>query len=550
MRRRLLIDLNLTICVILGLFVVFLFTFKLDGGNLNPKDEEFSDGWVYEDGTPVDFMNLRFAPEGETISKTVSSDQVSGADLCFESRSLFFTVYVDGTAVYDFHPELMRLYGNYYGECIHAVDIPTFEDTSVIEISYTSLYEGVNTTFHYMKIQEGAAFIRSMVAKNFVSYLECFVIMVLGVSLIVIGFILNSETDRIIETVSLGATAIILALWTSSGSRIPQLITQNPAIVRVIDYLTLMFLPVPVIIFVASVTKQLETIIPKITVALVGLNLAVTFLWVMVFGKDYADMLIISHIVIGIGIVFTVYMTSKALKRTKKVDKDMGTLIAGFSVLIASGILDGIRHYLYKTSDASLFTRIGLFYFVLLFTIYELNLFITMSRKSAQTEIMEKLAFNDGLTGLYNRLAFTQDENLMANEHSGKYILIQLDINYLKTVNDNYGHAEGDRFIIAAANVISSNFERFGKCYRIGGDEFFVVMKGKNCEDDYRKAVSDFENALSKINEAHEFPIPLQIAYGKSVYVPGKDSLEEVEKIADKLMYERKSALKAGATNT
>ena len=550
MRRRLLIDLNLTICVILGLFVVFLFTFKLDGGNLNPKDEEFSEGWVYEDGTPVDFMNLRFAPEGETISKVVSSDQVSGADLCFESRSLFFTVYVDGTAVYDFHPELMRLYGKYYGECIHAVDIPTLEDTSVIEISYTSLYEGGNTTFHYMKIQEGAAFIRSMVAKNFVSYLECFVIMVLGVSLIVIGFILNRETDRIIETVSLGATAIILALWTSSGSRIPQLITQNPAIVRVMDYLTLMFLPVPVIIFVASVTKQLETIIPKIIVALVGLNLTVTFLWVMVFGKDYADMLIVTHIVIGIGIVFTVYMTSKALKRTKKVDKDMGTLIAGFSVLIASGILDGIRYYLYKTPDSSLFTRIGLFYFVLLFTIYELNLFISMSRKSAQTEIMEKLAFNDGLTGLYNRLAFTQDENLMANEQSGKYILIQLDINYLKTVNDNYGHAEGDRFIIAAAKVISSSFERFGKCYRIGGDEFFVIMKGKNCEDDYRKAVSDFENALKKINEAHEFPIPLQIAYGKSVYVPGKDSLEEVEKIADKLMYERKSALKAGATNT
>ena len=68
MRKRLLIDLNLAICVILVIFIVFLFLYKLEGGNLNSKDEQFSDGWTYEDGTPVDFSNLRCEPESGSIT--------------------------------------------------------------------------------------------------------------------------------------------------------------------------------------------------------------------------------------------------------------------------------------------------------------------------------------------------------------------------------------------------------------------------------------------------------------------------------------------------
>ena len=158
---------------------------------------------------------------------------------------------------------------------------------------------------------------------------------------------------------------------------------------------------------------------------------------------------------------------------------------------------------------------------------------------------MEKLAYNDGLTGLLNRLAFTQEENRIREKEAGKYVLVQLDINFLKQVNDNYGHAEGDRFIIAAAELINDTFGRYGKCYRIGGDEFFVILDGKNPEKDFEKAAAVFEEGMSKVNDENSFPIPLKIAYGKAVYVPGTDSFDEAEKTADNLMYEHKKLLKA-----
>lgn len=546
MRKRFLIDLNLAICIILAVFIVFLFAYKLDGGNLNAKNDQFSDGWTYEDGTTVDFSDLRYAPDGCSITKTVAPEQVSGADLCFESRSLFFTVYVNDQAVYDFHPELLRIYGNYYGECIHTVDIPALDENSEIRITYQSLFEANTTTFYFMKIQEGASFIRTKIADNSVYYLQCFVIMILGAVLIVVGFLLKNDTNSLIETVSLGTTALLLAIWTSSGSRIPQIITENPAMVRVMDYICLIFLPVPVIILFSSVAKQLDSVIPKIMIGLSGINMVINLIWVLVLGRDYSDLLLFTHIILGIGVVFIVYMTVEAFRKSKKIEKNMKVILFGFSILILSGILDVIRYYMFKASDSSLFTRMGLMYFVILFTFYELSLFLNIIKKSAQTELMETLAYNDGLTGLLNRLAFNRDSMDIAGRDSGRYLLIQLDINYLKLVNDSYGHSEGDRFIIVAADLINNTFGLYGKCYRIGGDEFFVILEGNRCDEDYDNAVKLFEERINEINGRNEFKIPLCIAYGKSVFVPGTNSFDEAEREADNLMYERKKILKTG----
>ena len=546
MRKRFLIDLNLAICIILAVFIVFLFAYKLDGGNLNAKNDQFSDGWTYEDGTTVDFSDLRYAPDGCSITKTVAPEQVSGADLCFESRSLFFTVYVNDQAVYDFHPELLRIYGNYYGECIHTVDIPALDENSEIRITYQSLFEANTTTFYFMKIQEGASFIRTKIADNSVYYLQCFVIMILGAVLIVVGFLLKNDTNSLIETVSLGTTALLLAIWTSSGSRIPQIITENPAMVRVMDYICLIFLPVPVIILFSSVAKQLDSVIPKIMIGLSGINMVINLIWVLVLGRDYSDLLLFTHIILGIGVVFIVYMTVEAFRKSKKIEKNMKVILFGFSILILSGILDVIRYYMFKASDSSLFTRMGLLYFVILFTFYELSLFLNIIKKSAQTELMETLAYNDGLTGLLNRLAFNRDSMDIAGRDSGRYLLIQLDINYLKLVNDSYGHSEGDRFIIVAADLINNTFGLYGKCYRIGGDEFFVILEGNRCDEDYDNAVKLFEERINEINCRNEFKIPLCIAYGKSVFVPGTNSFDEAEREADNLMYERKKILKTG----
>ncbi len=123
---------------------------------------------------------------------------------------------------------------------------------------------------------------------------------------------------------------------------------------------------------------------------------------------------------------------------------------------------------------------------------------------------MEKLAYSDSLTGLSNRAAFHEKEDEIRLKKT-ECIIVQLDINFLKKVNDVYGHAEGDR------HIISDCFKELGTSYHTGSDEFIVIT--------HKREVSDVETALEKpeervknYNAENAPPIPMQIAYGYSKY--------------------------------
>ena len=415
---------------------------------------------------------------------------------------------------------------------------------SIIRIVYEPLVDTAWTTFRFMKLQDGADFIKSTVIDHFMHFLSSYTVFFIGVILVAFGMLLDKNRYRIIETVSLGTIAIILALWTSSGSRILQLITGNPAVVRVLDHLTLMWLPVPVILFVASVTDMLKSKITYFNLGLVGLNTVAVFTLVLLKIRDYHDMLIFTHIIIAIGVVSIVYMLISSVRKSKKLQRGDRFLLLAFFILIISGAVDAVRYYTIAVSDASLFTRIGLFVFVIVLTFYEMSNFLDINKKSMEVDIMNELAHVDGLTGLLNRLAFTEAEEELRLASGQGYILVQLDINYLKKVNDNYGHAEGDKHIKAAADFISESFGKYGKCFRIGGDEFFVILEGKKAESNFEKALEIFDGFVKKYNEENNPPVPLKVAYGKSSYKAGSDSLDAAEKAADKFMYDCKKKIK------
>lgn len=548
MKRRLLTDLNLAICVILGCLLVFMFSFKLVGGNVESWQMDFSEGWYYEDGAQVDFYNLRRDTGGNRISRIVSSDIVRGTDLCFETSNMYFNVYVNDKLVYEYRPELPRICGKYYGEYIHTVDLDVDEDDSVLTIEYDPLLNSPWTTFRYMELHDGGSYITSLIESNLGSFLTSFIVFIIGATIVVVGFMLNQKRDRIVEPVSLGTTAIILAAWTSSGSRILQLISGNPAVVRVMDYLDLIWLPIPVMLFVSSVTGMLKSKLTAVNLSLVGVNTLLTFTFVLSGMGDYNDVLIFTHLIIAFGSASIIYMIVASIRKTNKIGKSMQTMLWAFGILIFTGLIDAVRYYTFASKDTAKCTRIGLIIFVVILATYELNTILDINAKSAEAEIKDKLAHVDGLTGLYNRLAFNETEEEIRNQNSGKYVVIQFDINFLKKVNDNYGHAEGDRYIISAANIISDSFANYGKCFRIGGDEFFAILEGEKSDEDFEKALGVFEAKVKEFNVTHDdLPVPLQIAHGMAVYVPGTGSLEEAEKKSDKLMYERKKYLKENA---
>ena len=99
----------------------------------------------------------------------------------------------------------------------------------------------------------------------------------------------------------------------------------------------------------------------------------------------------------------------------------------------------------------------------------------------------------DELTRCYNRRAYEEDINKL--DLTKEWVYVSMDINGLKNANDSFGHAAGDEIIRAAADCMKNSFSEHGKVYRVGGDEFVVIIT---------KDIPQFENFLRAFEQRVE----------------------------------------------
>ena len=157
----------------------------------------------------------------------------------------------------------------------------------------------------------------------------------------------------------------------------------------------------------------------------------------------------------------------------------------------------------------------------------------------------ERMARLDKLTGIKNKNAFeeyaqTMGERIRAGEDL-KFGIVVCDVNDLKLINDTRGHAFGDEVIQKTSRIICDIYKH-SPVFRIGGDEFAVVLQG----DDYdnREQLLDSVRETAMINgKTRTGPV---IASGMSEYISYlDDELGSVFEHADELMYENKKSLKS-----
>ena len=148
---------------------------------------------------------------------------------------------------------------------------------------------------------------------------------------------------------------------------------------------------------------------------------------------------------------------------------------------------------------------------------------------------MELANLFDKLTGILNQGTYLRKVKDLKEEQ----IVIILDIDNFKAMNDSYGHQFGDECLRKISRTIKSVFGNHGQCYRIGGDEFAVILrKNHNVED----LIKRFEIALA--DKFKNNPYQLSISLGYSKYEKD-DSFEAVIQRADFNMYNVKKQKKA-----
>ena len=151
-------------------------------------------------------------------------------------------------------------------------------------------------------------------------------------------------------------------------------------------------------------------------------------------------------------------------------------------------------------------------------------------------DIQRRYAYYDQMTGLKNRRAYAERIASLGADLPKDLCVIMADINGLKTTNDTIGHEAGDELITGAAECLRQAFSCTDDVYRIGGDEFCVIMKGS--EEDAQKCIGRLEEITAKRKGRYIECISISCGAESA---EGHDSIETVVKEADRRMYEIKN---------
>lgn len=154
---------------------------------------------------------------------------------------------------------------------------------------------------------------------------------------------------------------------------------------------------------------------------------------------------------------------------------------------------------------------------------------------------MQQMARKDGLTGINNRVYFTQlfkETVAQIQAEDGCMSVALFDIDKFKSVNDTYGHLAGDEVIKRIASVTEACIEQYdGFICRYGGEEFVVVLPGKKLEIAQPVIEELFEELCRQVVQYNEYEIHMSVSVGLTAYPEVCADPEDLLKRADWCMY-------------
>ena len=400
----------------------------------------------------------------------------------------------------------------------HVVSIPDHSADSQLEITYQSPYNKMNGLINPVMYGTHGDLMFYVLEKYGQPFLIDVLILLFGIIMLIIAFIIPKNMYNNIWYV--GLFAVVASLWMIGESRMLQFFTGNERLLGSLPFISIALISIPFVHYIKNiVSDQRRKILKKIIVGNWGLiGLIITL---QVFNiADFFETLILSHLYM----VLTIVVILNVLYKSIKLDQNKTarhTLYAILSLFIFF-VIEVYRFYFLSASDVTVLVRLGIMVFIILLSQETAKQVFKRLKKSHQSEFYEKMAYLDQLTQGPNRMAFEQDLDGAFNNLKTRMNLrlVILDMNQLKNINDTYGHVTGDEAIIMSYNLINQHFSIIGKSYRIGGDEFAVIVPTQDSEI-FETACLDFDESIKQYNEKLYYP--LGIALGSVIYDPVHD---------------------------
>jgi len=164
-----------------------------------------------------------------------------------------------------------------------------------------------------------------------------------------------------------------------------------------------------------------------------------------------------------------------------------------------------------------------------------LGLISLIRHSAAMLQDLEFLSFHDSLTGLCNRRMFQKSIAAKGPEVFG---LMLMDLDHFKTINDRFGHDTGDKVLRAIADLLQRHCGNLGEIFRLGGEEFAVLMSGAS-KAELEQCAESFRRRVASLNGEDDTPVTISI--GTGLRRQGESSSELMRRV-DRALYRAKDA--------
>lgn len=524
-----------------GIFIIF-FALMLALFDLNVKEQNVRQGYIMLTDCECEIQADSTAPVGVRYLYSFVPEDVEGAycQLFVLSSHQEVNIYLEEKCIYRMNAEEIVGSGRSPGHVWNYASFSEQDNGKKVTIEIVPVYKesvGVEPTIYWGNKSD---IVSHVIVKALPMIIMSFITIVVGIAYIFFILFNYKKSDAERSLLMLGHFAIQVGLWKLTDINAAYLIFPNNPMLAQVPFLMLMLMCVSFTLFIKELYSTRNHKIwyfpAWLGIANMGLSLMLQYLGI----ADMRQMLLLTHINILVLTLIAAVMTVYEVRtigwntRLKRNMTCMGICFFGAAA-------DMVVYYAFDGRLETVLGMLGFMTYIFVMGLESIKEIKKLMDIGVQARKYEQMAYHDQLTGLFNRTAFTEHiaEPSFVQE---KCIIIVMDLNNLKACNDNLGHDKGDIYIKTSAEQIQKHFGDIGRCYRIGGDEFYVLLTNGDLQL-CKQRLQAMKDCVATCDIIPGFR--MGIACGYKRYDRRMDyDINETARRADKEMYQEKFAMK------
>ncbi|MDD6043540.1 MAG: EAL domain-containing protein [Eubacteriaceae bacterium] len=471
------------------------------------------DGWYSAEGddrVPVSLSNSFPAKDGSfTIYRECSREELSRGLMLIDNQRQQLRVFLDDQMIFSFDSEDYNTLISING--FIPVRLDHIQDDGVISITYSACRDNMCNIGEVFFCTPSEGFVHILSMDIFAAvFLIITILLTIITGCISLHLIVNRMPNM--RIISLFCILLIACVWIFTNMWLITFVPLSRYVISQLCYTALMLLPIPICGFAYYSISNCSDLYLKHISLLAIINVIAQQLLYYKGGYTFYDMLPLTQVILGIACVATVIAI--IVNHLKNRTSESFILLLTFVIPLVMLMVTVLLFWLTEGREYLLVVLALLVFFIIMLSVNALHSQLSNTYKirvaENELQIYQTLSVKDGLTGLGNRRSFDDNINTIERGASEDSILIFLDLNKLKFINDSFGHEVGDKMIKDGARCISAAYSSFGNVYRIGGDEFAVLIENPTLSDSEYFDILDRE--IKQYNKSSS--IELSIAKG------------------------------------